>query len=139
MNVLMQTTSYSSSDLNILDRFKKKYSNTKIHENPSSGSRVLIRKKDNRTDRRTYMTKQTVALRNLLQPSTVRFHHVWSYVLHVGSSDNTKDAPPIGNFISRSSKVHRLYITSDSALVFLYRLGETMYLIHEVEENLYVV
>jgi hypothetical protein len=38
----------------------------------------------------------------LQQPSNVPFHRVWSQVLHVGSSGNTPDAPPIGNFISLS-------------------------------------
>jgi len=38
----------------------------------------------------------------LLQPSNVQFHNVWPLVLHVGSSGNTTNAPPLGNFISLS-------------------------------------
>jgi len=38
----------------------------------------------------------------LLHPSNIQFYHVWPLVLHVGSSGNTTNAPPIGNFISLS-------------------------------------
>jgi len=42
----------------------KKYSNIKFHENPSSGSRVVARR---RTDGRTDMTKLTFAFRNFVK------------------------------------------------------------------------
>jgi len=42
-------------------RLSKKYSNIKLHENPSSGGRVLLCR---RTDRQTDMTKLTASFRN---------------------------------------------------------------------------
>ena len=46
-------------NLNFLDKFFKKYSNIKFHENPSSGSRVVPCR---RTNGQTYMAKLIVAI-----------------------------------------------------------------------------
>jgi len=56
--------------LNFLNGFKKKkkYSNVKFHENPSSRSRVVpCGRTDRPTDRQTDMTKPIVAFRNFCE------------------------------------------------------------------------
>jgi len=63
--VFIKSTRYScplQRDLNFLDRFPKKYSNIKFHENPSRGPELFTA--DWRPDGRTYMTKLTVAFLN---------------------------------------------------------------------------
>jgi len=52
--------------MDFLDTFSKN-TQTKFHENPSGGSRIVPRgRKDGRTDGRTDMTKLIVAFRNLV-------------------------------------------------------------------------
>ena len=61
--------------LNFLDRFSKKSTNIKFHENPTSGSRVF--NADGKTDGRTDMTKLIVAFRNF---ANARNNYDWEKI-----------------------------------------------------------
>ena len=74
-------------NLNFLDRFSKNFSIIKFHENPSGGSRVV-------SSGRTYMTKLTVAFRNVANAPK----NVTSLAQNISITDDSKSLHCILHF-----------------------------------------
>ena len=78
--MFMQSTRYSCQiliKLQFCRQILRKYSNTKLHDNPSSGSRVIPCERadgrtDRQTDRQTEMTKLIVAFRNFAKSPNIK-------------------------------------------------------------------